>query len=205
MTFSADGPTLAAMARVPETVAIDSLRAAVEPLVMPGYRFEFIGSLAKEWEREGMIGPATVVPLASPHGIGGIADAARKVMSLPTTSIDAFASSLILSTTGRAYQGTSQIGYPISGVSLRGGLTSIEVVSVVLRPRRARRPSTTTPTARTSHIPFSRPSSVFLTVAICIASFERSVSIPKMTTLSPPSYDAPWHYGQLVISLGPPG
>ena len=31
--------------------------------VMPGYCFEFIGSLAKEWEREGMIGPPPSLPL----------------------------------------------------------------------------------------------------------------------------------------------
>ena len=63
VTFCADGPTLATMRGVPEIVATESLRAAVEPLVMPGYCFEFIGSLAKEWEREGMIGPPPSLPL----------------------------------------------------------------------------------------------------------------------------------------------
>jgi hypothetical protein len=63
VAFCADGPTLATLARVPEPVAIDSLRAAVEPLVMPGYRFEFIGSLADEWESDGMNGPPPSLPL----------------------------------------------------------------------------------------------------------------------------------------------
>lgn len=63
VTFCADGPTLATMTRAPETVAIDSLRAAVRPLVMPGYRFEFIGALAAEWESDGMVGPPPSLPL----------------------------------------------------------------------------------------------------------------------------------------------
>lgn len=63
VTFCADGPTLATMTGVPETVATESLRASVGPLVVPGYRFEFIGALAVEWERDGMIGPPPSLPL----------------------------------------------------------------------------------------------------------------------------------------------
>lgn len=63
VTFCADGPTLATMTRAPEPVATLSLRAVVEPLVMPGYRFEFIGALASEWESDGMIGPPPSLPL----------------------------------------------------------------------------------------------------------------------------------------------
>jgi len=62
-TFCTDGPSLAALTQVPESVATESLRAAVEALVMPGYGFKFIGELAQEWEREGMIGPPPSLPL----------------------------------------------------------------------------------------------------------------------------------------------
>ena len=63
VTFCADGPTLATMTRAPETDATESLRAVVEPLVMPGYRFEFIAALGEEWESDGMIGPPPSLPL----------------------------------------------------------------------------------------------------------------------------------------------
>ena len=63
VAFCADGPTLASLAGITEPVAIASLRAAVEPCVMPGYRFENIGRLASEWERAGMIGPPPSLPL----------------------------------------------------------------------------------------------------------------------------------------------
>lgn len=63
VAFCADGPTLSTMTGEPEMVAIESLRAAVKPLVMPGFRFEFIGGLSKEWERDGMVGPPPSLPL----------------------------------------------------------------------------------------------------------------------------------------------
>jgi hypothetical protein len=63
VAFCADGPTLASLAGTTEPVAIASLRAAVEPCVMPGYRFGNIGRLASEWERAGMIGPPPSLPL----------------------------------------------------------------------------------------------------------------------------------------------
>src|ERR1700692_4452078 len=53
VAFCADGGNLAALRGATESVAIESLRAAVAMCVMPGYRFGIIGRLAGQWERDG--------------------------------------------------------------------------------------------------------------------------------------------------------
>ncbi len=63
VAFCADGGNLAALTGATESVAIESLRAAVATCVMPGYRFGNIGRLAGRWERDGMVGAPPSLPL----------------------------------------------------------------------------------------------------------------------------------------------
>ena len=63
VTFCSDGPTLAAIAGVEEPVAIESLKAAIVPLVMPGYEFALIAESAFDWETSELVGPPPSLPL----------------------------------------------------------------------------------------------------------------------------------------------